>query len=487
MKRRKALQQIGLGVSGGLLLPSVFTGCTPNDPGPEISYDGTVAIIGAGAAGLYVADILRSKGIKIKIFEARNQIGGRIRSLRNQPVELYPSAPLLSSEFPIELGAQTIIGTDSILGKIFQDYRLNTIEYLPSSNHFVLDNLAKFASDWGGDIDFVNAMAFRQNLKSQAGSAQTAQQSIQAAGIGTRAYGMLEAQIGNAYGSSNSSIGIGELGEAETIRAGDGKVIGLKSNPLQDAIISRFSAVQQFVQLSTPITSIQYGDDPIILTTADGLTYEANKVIVTVPLSVLKNGILSFSPGLPGGFTGSLAKIGMGASIRVVVEFKKNFWGETVGFILGSNNVPEYFSAGMGRGNLNSTLSVTVNGSKAANYSALGDGVINAILADIDLLYAGKGTQFVRREVDKDTGLETDKKIFVIQDWTTMDYIKGGYSYPLPGATTNDRKAIGQPVANKLFFAGEATDISGQAGMVNGALASAERAAEEVVKSILNS
>jgi monoamine oxidase len=43
---------------------------------------------------------------------------------------------------------------------------------------------------------------------------------------------------------------------------------------------------------------------------------------------------------------------------------------------------------------------------------------------------------------------------------------------------------MGVPVNDKLFFAGEATDVNGDAGTINGALASAERVAEEVVKSI---
>lgn len=479
MKRRTALQQIGWGLSGGVLIPSLLTSCGNEDTGPEVVYDGTVAVVGAGAAGMYAADILRSKGIKIKLFEARDQLGGRVRSLRNQPIDKYPYAPQLSSDFPIELGAQTIIGSDSIMGKIYQDYRLSTLEFAPSTTYFVLDNLAKSEADWGGDADFVAAKSFRIGLRNQVGNSQTVQQSVQAAGINARAHGMLNGWIGNAYGSNNEKIGAGELAEEERLRTNDGKILGLTANPMQDMLISRFSPVQPLVQLNTPITSIDYGKDPILLTAKDGTTYEANKVIVTVPVSILKNG-LSFSPGLPEGFTSSLAKIGMGASLRVIMEFKKNFWGESAGFILGSSNVPEYFSAGMGRSEFNNTLSITVNGDKAVQYSALGDSVVDAILADIDVLYAGQGTQFVRRD------LITMKSIFIREDWTTMEYIMGGYSYPLAGATNNDRKAIGQPVSKKLFFAGEATDVSGQAGMVNGALASAERVAQEVVEAIKN-
>lgn len=489
MKRRKAIQQIGMGMAGGLFLPSLLTRCAPNDPGPEINYAGSVAIIGAGAAGLYAADILRSKGIKVTLYEAGTQIGGRVKSLRNQPVTDYPNIPLMSSDFPLELGADTFIGTDSTLGKIVQVYRLSTTEFPSSANHYVLDNIAKSATDWGGDSDFAAAMAFRQNLKSLAGSSQSVQQEVVAAGISTRAHSLLNGVVGNLYGADNDLAGAGALGEAETLRTGDGKVLVLTGNPLQELLISRFNGVLPSVKLGTQITSIQYGADPIILTAQDGSTFEANKVIVTVPVSILKNGGITFSPGLPGTHTGSLAKIGMGASFRAIIEFKRNFWGESVGFIFGSTNVPEFMSMGLNRSVFNATLQVTVNGAKAATYSSLGDGAIDALLADVDLLYAGQGTQYVRRKVVEDppdSGIFLEKDpIYIKEDWTTREHIMGGYSYPLPGATNDDRKNIGLPINGKLFFAGEATDITGNSGMVNGALASAERVAEEVVKSIL--
>ena len=480
MKRRKALRQIGWGLSGGLLLPSLLNACAEDEPSAEISYAGTVAIIGAGPAGLYVADILRSKGIKIKVFEAQEQAGGRIKSLRNQSVEKYHFIPQLGSDFPLELGAQIIIGTDSAMGKIYQDYRLPSVEFPPSGNHYVLDNLAKSETDWGGDGDFVSARNFRANLQSQIGNTQSVQQAVQSAGIATRAHALLNGWIGNAYGGENTTIGIGELGEEEKARATDGKILGLTTNPMQDVINSRFSAVKPFIHFNTPIKSINYEADLIVLTAEDGTAYEANKVIVTVPVSILKNNSIKFTPALPGAFNTSLAKIGMGASMRVIIEFKKNFWGDSVGFILGSGNVPEYFSAGLGRSAFNNTLSITINGAKAAQYSTLGDGVVNAILTDIDLLYAGQGTQFVRQDIT------THENIFVREDWTTVEHILGGYSYPLPGATIEDRKTIGQPLGKSIFFGGEATDIAGHAGMVNGALNSAERVALEVVDSILN-
>jgi monoamine oxidase len=46
------------------------------------------------------------------------------------------------------------------------------------------------------------------------------------------------------------------------------------------------------------------------------------------------------------------------------------------------------------------------------------------------------------------------------------------------------RARLAKSVEDTLFFAGEATDMSGQASTVAGALASGERAAQELLKSM---
>ena len=477
MKRRKALKQIGWGLSGGIFLPSILDSCASKDPGLEVVFSGKIAVIGAGAAGLYVADILHTKGLNVTVFEAREQLGGRVRSLRNQSNVAYPFAPQLSSDFPIELGAQTITGSDSILGKIYKDYLLTSIEI--NSNTFVLDSTAKSDAEWIGDTDYASAKNFINALNTYTGNSQTVQTEAQAV-VGARGLGMVNGVVGNHYGSSNDTIGLGALAEGEKLNPTDRKVLLLRSNPVQDILISRFSAIQTLVNLNTPIISVNYGGDKIVLTSKDNTAYEFDKVIVTVPISIIKSGAISFNPGLPTTNTNAVAKFGFGASIRVILEFKKNFWGQSTGFIYGSTKVPEYLSAGIASG-FNQTLSITVNGNKAAQFSALGDeGTVKAIIADLDSIYNGQASQFVRKNVD------TLKTIYIFDDWSKREYILGGYSYPLPGATNEDRKNLGKPVSGKLFFAGEATDITGQAGMLNGALASAERVAQEVVLSITN-
>ncbi|MFN8622119.1 MAG: FAD-dependent oxidoreductase [Chloroflexota bacterium] len=63
--------------------------------------------------------------------------------------------------------------------------------------------------------------------------------------------------------------------------------------------------------------------------------------------------------------------------------------------------------------------------------------------------------------------------------WSTDPWALGSYSYLPVGATPADRRPLRTPVADRLFFAGEATDKADPA-TVHGALASGRRAAAQV-------
>jgi len=473
-------------------MPQLLSSCKKNDAGPEVNYSGTVAIIGAGAAGLYAADILRSKGIKIVVLEAGSELGGRIKTLRNQATipnqspsficnALPPDLPSIA-DFPVELGAEITHGSDSIWGMIIKNLNVPTIDLAAATDQFILDQTAKSFSAWSGDSDFNSVQSFISGLPTYSGGALSVQQ---AAGISDRGQALLNSQVGNYYGSSSSQVGARGLAQGLALIKHDGKWLVLKANPLQDLLLSRFSSVTPLIQMNTPVTSINYGTDPITLMDKSGNMIQADKVIVTVPVSILKGGAISFSPALPGTMTNSLANIGMDASVRVILEFKKNFWGAATGFIWGGATGPQYFNAGVGRSENYKTLSITINGPKATELSKLGPKMIEPILAELDAVYAGQGTLFVRRNITADPmDPHYNEILFIIEDWAKEEFIKGGYSYPLVNATNDDRKNIGMPINDKLFFAGEATDVNGDAGTINGALASAERVAEEVVKSI---
>ena len=107
--------------------------------------------------------------------------------------------------------------------------------------------------------------------------------------------------------------------------------------------------------------------------------------------------------------------------------------------------------------------------------------MLNEILDELDVVFDGKASLNIRKRFPDEGGTI----ITAIKDWTKVPYIQGGQSYPLVNGTNNDRVELAAPIDQKIFFAGEATDVTGEFGTISGAIKSGERAAEEVVAAIL--
>lgn len=492
MKRRKALQQIGWGLSAGLLAPQWLASCAKDSRGPIIKYNGKVAIIGAGAAGLYAADVLSSQGIDVFLLEARADLGGRIRSFSTQDAQqdnssdafLYDYNYPPVADFPVELGGDLIFGSDSAWGKIISVLNIPAGDLSAAASQFILDSQAKSATDWQGDADFSAVQNFVSGLNTYAGADVSV---ASAAAVNARAQALLNAQAANYFGSSADRISALGLGNELSLRTHDAKVLTVKNHTWQDILLSRFSSVFSKIKLKTPVTSIDYSGDKVSIVDKNGNSYEADKVVITVPVSILKSSGITFTPSLPGTNTAAAGKFGMDACVRVLMDFKKNFWGDDAGFIWGGTAIPQYFNAGYARSSINISLMMTICGAAAESLSTTPGTIVTNILAELDAIYGGAATKQIRRKIIFDSSnqpVETDP-VATAYDWTKDPYIKGGYSYPLVGATHQDRIDLGTAVpGGKIFFAGEATDINGDAGTVSGALQSADRVTKEVIKSI---
>lgn len=486
MNRRALLKHLGFGFSAGLVLPPILTSCQDEDPAPKTDYQGIVAIIGAGAAGLYAADMLKAKGVNVVIFEASDRVGGRVRSLKSsdKPTQslLFTSNSEMGSDFPNELGAGLVYGADSAWGKFVQQLKISTVKVSDAAvNNYVVDGSFMSDAEIASDSDFIAAKNFYNNLATQSGTG-TVQAAIEAAGINSRMNAILNGWIGNAYGTSNDRMSMQHLAESLALRTRGNEMLTLMDNPMQDALLSRFSKVVSDVRMSHQVTRIDYSGATVTVegvhsVTGEPFSLDAEKVIVTVPLSILKSGDIAFTPALPAAKATAMSTMEMDACIRVLLDFKANFWGETSGFLFGAPQSPEYFNGGVGRSQLYRTLAVTLSGAKASAYSLLGKNMVPQLISELDSLFDGKATNHIRYD-------PSDNMVAVIQDWSMEPFIKGGSSYSKPGGNNQHRKDLAASVQKKLFFAGEATDYTGEFGTINGALLSAERAAVEVATAI---
>ena len=71
--------------------------------------------------------------------------------------------------------------------------------------------------------------------------------------------------------------------------------------------------------------------------------YEGDSVIVTVPLSILKSGAITFSPELPESKQNAISKLGAGVVDKVIFLFPYHFWDITSDWLNLISDVPGEF------------------------------------------------------------------------------------------------------------------------------------------------
>ena len=455
--RRTILKQLALGVPAGLLLPTWLSSCkNDDDPGPRVPYDGNVVIIGAGIAGIYTGFLLKDLGIDVTILEASDQHGGRIRSLNT------------FTDFPMELGADEVRGTNSTWYDLIETTGIPFAEGETSVSYF-LDNSLVPEVDAAEDADLAAALQFLENLSSYNGADVTVAQAIANAGLSSRVIHILEALIGGENGTNNDRLGIRGVAEARGLWTAGDDIVRLRGREHLSIFNSAFNTVISDIQYNTVVQSIDYSTDMIEIRDTEGNAYTGTIVVVAVPLSVLKDGDISFAPSLPATKTVAISTLEMDPGMKIFLRFDTTFWGNELRAIYGDGMFPEYRATGVGRSTGNRLLTAQVFGEDAEALSDLTDEeVTNMAVADLDRLFG-------------DTKPSEKINASFIMDWGKEPYIRGVNSYPLVGSGNQSREVISQQVNNKLFFAGEATNTNGHAGTVHGAMESAERVLNEIL------
>ncbi|HEY6146907.1 MAG TPA: NAD(P)/FAD-dependent oxidoreductase, partial [Thermoanaerobaculia bacterium] len=210
-------------------------------------------------------------------------------------------------------------------------------------------------------------------------------------------------------------------------------------------------------------------------------------VLFTLPIGVWKaapgtDGAIRLAPEIRSK-RDALAKMEMGAVVKVVLRFREPFWrdarnaprggaprGETprFGFLQARGaDFPTWWSAEPVDAPV---LTAWAGGPAAEALAGLSEAEVagRAVATIAGLL--GES----RRRV---SGL---LEAWRMHDWQQDPFARGAYAYLAPGGV-EARAAFARPVAGTLFFAGEATDAE-EPGTVAGAIASGRRAARELLR-----
>ena len=430
MDRRHFIKQSTLLSIGGLLIPSsLLSACRKETLFEDVTYDGKVIIIGAGAAGLYAAYMLKSKGIDFQILEASSTYGGRLGKLTG------------FANFPIDTGAQWLHGKNSILGDLIKKSKtkitLDDSETRYWFNNQLVNSLPQETDIFEGD-----------NLPDISYEDYALQN-----GLGNE-YKYIVENIAGDQGAAASRLSVyGNNKDEENWVAGDDDF--KFEETFFDLIDTQIAnQVKDNILLNTVVSKIDYSQSTILITDSNNNTFNADKVIITVPIPILKSADIEFIPALPDEKTTAFSKIGMDAGMKVFLKFSNKFFDQN---IIGGSVCAAYADDRIGKAQNDNILLAFIMGEQAEYLTSLGSDVAitNALIQELDIMYNGQASaSFIASHVE---------------NWTTNPYVKGAYSYSTIGMG-DARKIASQALSEKLYFAGEAMNTNGHHQTVHGAV-----------------
>jgi monoamine oxidase len=290
-----------------------------------------VIIIGAGISGLGAAQELLYHGCKVTVLEARNRTGGRIYSVKQGETYVDLGASWIHGVGP---GADSETRWKNKYNPLYTITKVKNIETVKTwddseeaSDNFYwynsptepfdrekIDNLVEEINDFTEENSYDAAVSDSlDDMLKDFDHGNTAEDEINYEFT-------LNYIFGQEYAAETSSISAKYVMEvinfdgAEHIFPGGYKEI-------IEVLASNVNIIKNQV-----VTSIDYSSDKVSIKTKSGSKYEADKVIVTVPLGLLQSGAITFTPTLSSSKTAAINRIGFGLMDKLWLEFEEAFW-----------------------------------------------------------------------------------------------------------------------------------------------------------------
>lgn len=419
-------------------------------------------IVGAGAAGLMAARELVLTGKKVAVIEARERPGGRMHTIHDPAFEM-----------PVELGAEFVHGnlqpSLSLLDKAGIKYYevggemwQNKEGKLQEQDNQVeqYGALKKKFKELKEDLsvnDFIENYLQEPELEELRLSLRNYVEGYYAANAGRASTFALRDELFShdeeQYRIEGGYIGLFEWLMEEAKKRGAG------------------------FYFSQPVQSISWKEDEVEVQT-EQQTFRSQKILVTVPMGVLKAGTIRFSPALPDQMKAA-QHLGFGPVIKIILQFSEPFWKDQsftqqqdmreMGFVFSQELVPTWWTYLPKEVAMLTGWSAGPHARELAGRSNVE--ILDSALDSLSRIFTMDNAE-----------LRHFLKGWHVANWMDDPYSCGAYSFEVVGGEAA-KKVLLQPVAQTVFFAGEGLYSGPEIGTVNAALVIGRDMAHQVVAS----
>lgn len=422
-----------------------------------------IIIIGAGFAGLTAGKLLHESGFDVTILEGDNRIGGRTNTIRLGKAIVDTGATWIHYKKGNLITALAKAYGFEVVNDDYEPYMIWDSENgeIPRKKRNKYLKAAEKARD--AAIDF-----FQENQ----GNANT--ETFFDAYVNQKDWSPKKAKIvrflyscllETDYGTSMDNISLSDERHITTFDKNyenDALIVGGYAR-----LITKLRQKLD-IRLSEVIEKIDYSKEnpanKIRISTQNNV-FECDKVIVTVSLGVLKKEVIEFVPPLPPEKINAIQSMGYGNLEKIILTFDNVFWGE--------ERLIYYYE----------------QQEKHLPFPMILDFTETAGAPTLGLYCAANFANELLQKSDEDIleiVVETLQNIFGeamerpthhhISRWSTDPFQYGSYSYTCNDDVEEIITQLAKPIDDKVFFAGEATSLKGQA-YVHGAMFSAIREA----------
>lgn len=485
---------VGATVAAGVMAPSAVAKFRRVARGPAPwSGRSSVAVIGAGIAGLACANELQRMGLKAQVFEGSERIGGRIASLRG----FFPGQVVERGAEFIGASHHVMLGYARSLGLALEDAGA-----FPGSDHFLFGGQRYSTADVQSEFRAFAASAREDFSAMERMDAAGATEHLQMLDFMSvedfltlhQAGGLLKAAVGAAYraefgaephemsaltlqrflyGDKRSQLAPFAAHASRDFRVVGGNDLittGLASRLLSKPVLGhRLEAVSKRaggrIRLSFNVggRSVQTEHDAVVL---------------ALPASVLRDVHLDDSLQLPAEKKLAISQSAMGAHAKLMVGFNRPYW-----YIKhernGSGHSDSAYLAATYESNpgkssdTHAVLSSSLAGNAARTFANRPvQQHVATFLADLESALPGAGAEAMRNG--------RGQVLAQGEDWAANAWSRGSVSIARPGYFTHIALHQASAVGN-LLFAGEHTSSFHEwQGFMEGGALSGLRAASEV-------